>query len=63
MPKRGRKDDPLSKHIERQIAAEIDGNEDVTNPQKFALQQKYGLIDAELTPKEKAVIKEEVLNG
>lgn len=60
VPKNGR-NDSLSKHLERQVAAEIDGDESITNPQKFALQMKYGLIDAELLPKEKESILKEVV--
>lgn len=56
VPKNGRKDDSLSKHLERQVAAEIDGDENITNPQKFALQMKYGLIEPVLTPKEKDMV-------
>lgn len=63
MPKNGRKDDSLSKHLERQVAAEIDGDENITNPQKFALQMKYGLEEPLLTHQEKGSILGEALNG
>lgn len=59
MPKNGRKDDSLSKHLERQIATEIDGDENITNPQKFALQVKYGLTDPVLTADEQKAIRAE----
>jgi hypothetical protein len=52
VPKRGQKGDSLSKYLDRQVAAEIDGDENITNVQKFALQQKYGVTDAVLTAKE-----------
>jgi hypothetical protein len=65
VPKNGRKDDSLSKHLERQVAAEIDGDENITNPQKFALKVKFGLEDPVLVAEELKAIRAEEgqLNG
>lgn len=61
VPKNGRKDDSLSKHLERQVSGEIDGIENITNIQKFALRQKFGLEDPILVAEElKAIRAEEV---
>lgn len=51
----------LSNELRKQIREElrITGSENITNPEKFALEQKYGLTDPNLTPDEKFVIAQE----
>lgn len=51
---------PLVSELRRQLRYEING-EDITNPEKFALEQKFGLTDPVLIQRERnAIFAEEV---
>ena len=50
----------LRADLRKQLRAEIDG-EPITNPERFALEQKYGLTDAVLLHEE--LVAAEVVDG
>ena len=52
--------DVLRVELRKQLRAEIDG-EPITNPQRFALEMKYGLTDAVLLNEE--LVAAEVTDG
>ena len=52
--------DVLRVELRKQLRAEIDG-EPITNPQRFALEMKYGLTDAVLLNEE--LVAAEVVDG
>jgi len=54
---------PLVSELRRQLRYEING-EDITNPEKFALEQKFGLTDPVLLQRERnAIFAEEALGN
>lgn len=55
--------DPLAKSLREQLKYEINGVE-LTNPEKFALEMKFGITEPFLLQEEKDVIAaEEAANG
>lgn len=49
----------LPSDLRRQIREEIRGQEALTNPERFALEQKYGLTDPVLVNEELQLIRSE----